>query len=207
MRATGFGRSLIGRGGGLEKLHLGPRGPGDLSGSRVYARSAQVGGVPPPARRLDRPARLQPVLRLTAGWDRAEQRGEQGVRERVIGVPLLGAESSPTRNGGWLWASSSASTSGCVGRDRLSTTLKPRKSVGPRRDYFRGLNARTNAWWRVEATSSSTKDGRGSGRGLPARALSQSWTSNGDRVKWTATKVRPPSTLAPGHARPAPSFA
>ena len=26
--------------------------PGDLSGSRVHARSAQVGGVPPPARRL-----------------------------------------------------------------------------------------------------------------------------------------------------------
>ncbi len=33
----------------------------------------EVGGVPPPARRLDRPARLQPSLRRTADWDRAEQ--------------------------------------------------------------------------------------------------------------------------------------
>src|SRR4029450_924957 len=76
----GLGDLRLGR-GGLAKLHLGPRGPGDLSGSRVYGRSAQVGGVPPPALRLDRPARLQSVLRLTADWDRAEQRGKQEVRD------------------------------------------------------------------------------------------------------------------------------
>src|SRR5215208_271021 len=39
---------------GWQKVHLGSRGPGDLSGSRVYARSAEVGGTPTPARRLDR---------------------------------------------------------------------------------------------------------------------------------------------------------
>src|SRR3954453_4448040 len=51
---------------GWQRFHLGPRGPGDLSGSRLYARPAQVGGVPPPARRLDTPApaSLQSVLDL-----------------------------------------------------------------------------------------------------------------------------------------------
>ena len=51
MRATGFGRFSIGtrRGG---KGSRWTRGPGDLSGSRVHAGSAQVGGVPPRARGL-----------------------------------------------------------------------------------------------------------------------------------------------------------
>ena len=43
---------------GWQRFTSDPEVPGDLSGSRIYARSAQVGGVPPPARRLDGPARL-----------------------------------------------------------------------------------------------------------------------------------------------------
>ena len=51
MRATGSRRFSTGmrRAG---RASLGLRGPSDLSGGRVYARSAQVGGVPPRARRL-----------------------------------------------------------------------------------------------------------------------------------------------------------
>ena len=63
----GLGGLRLGR-GGLAKLHLRPRCPGDLSGSRVYARSAQGRGVHPPARRLaPDPGALAPTRGRPAG--------------------------------------------------------------------------------------------------------------------------------------------
>ena len=62
----GLGGLRLGR-GGLAKLHLRPRSPGDLSGSRVYARSTQGRGVHPPARRLA-PDRSTSTNQREAWW-------------------------------------------------------------------------------------------------------------------------------------------
>ena len=102
--APGLGDFRLGS-GGLAELRLRPRGPGDLPGSRVYARSAQVGRVPPRARGLapqpQTPGISSPDPRPAARSGRDDSRGHEAHPRywRATGDRTIVGLSST----GWWW--------------------------------------------------------------------------------------------------------